>query len=410
MRVLLLRLGATPSKNKSVNAVKSRLTILLPLKGRHLFTLRFLWHANKARLPYRFLIADGEVRPELAKLLEDSRKTFPDLDIEYIRYPDDVDFKRYYAKMADVFQRVQTPYVKIADNDDFLAAAGLECCMDFLDARSDYVCCSGGIAGFSLRASQRDSAELVIGPLNKLAYRCGPHDRGVDLNSPSATNRVLAGLRNTWNFYAVFRASAFAAMWKEVLELNPTNLQLTERFLTMRALTLGNAKSDPSVFSYCRQYWTSMQLHWPSQSAVREDFAHYLIRSRFTEDVTNVLDRISQRLAELERGDPEKIADRLREPLEEWVRVLIRHDFGAYATLRRHLRARAPWLLAWLKARRRLRLVWERKNLFNKLRKDGATREYVAKFKSELAQIEDVLTGQGFKGFLGQYTPLLVSR
>jgi glycosyltransferase domain-containing protein len=390
--------------------VTQRLTIVLPLKGRHLFTLRFLWHANRARLPYRFLIADGEVHPELAKLLEDSRKTFPDLDIEYVRYPDDVDFQHYFAKMADAFQRVRTPYVTIADNDDFLAPAGLECCVDFLDARSDYVCCSGGIAGFSLRASQRDSTELVIGPLNKLAYRSAPHDRAIDLNSPSATDRVLAGLRNTWNFYAVFRTSALAAMWKELLEINPTNLQLAERFLTMRALTLGKAKSDPSIFSYCRQYWTSLQLHWPSsRSAIRQDFAHYLLRSRFTEDVANVIDRISRRLAELDHGDPEKIADRLRSPLEEWVRVLIRHDFGAYATLRRHLRARAPWLLAWIKTRRRSRVVWERKNILDRLRRDGATREYLVKFKSELAEIEDVLTGQGFKEFLGQRLPLLAS-
>jgi glycosyltransferase domain-containing protein len=391
--------------------VTQRLTIILPLKGRHLFTLRFLWHANRARLPYRFLIADGEVHPELAKLLEDSRKTFPDLDLEYIRYPDDVDFKHYYAKMADALQRVRTPYVRIAENDDFLAPAGLECCMDFLDARSDYVCCSGGIAGFSLRPSQRDTTELVIGPLNKLAYRCVPYDRGIDLNSSSATDRVLAGLRNTWNFYAVFRTSALVAMWKELLEINPTNLQLAERFLTMRALTLGKAKSDPSIFSYCRQYWTSLQLHWPSsQSAIRQDFAYYLLRSRFTEDVANVLDRIARPLAELDHGNPEEIADRLRGPLEEWLRVLIRHDFGAYATLRRHLRARAPWLVAWLKTRRRLCLVWERKDFFNKLRNDGATREYVVKFKNELAEIEDVLTGRGFKDFLGQRLPLFAPR
>jgi glycosyltransferase domain-containing protein len=392
--------------------VTQRLTIILPLKGRHLFTLRFLWHANRARLPYRFMIADGEVHPELAKLLEDSRKTFPDLDLEYIRYPDDVDFKHYYAKMADALQRVHTPYVRIAENDDFLAPAGLECCMDFLDARSDYVCCSGGIAGFSLRAPQHDSTKLVIGPLNKLAYRRSPQFRSVDLSSPSATDRVIAGLRNTWNFYAVFRTSALAAMWQELLEINPTNLQLAERFLTMRALTLGKAKSDPGIFSYCMQEWTSQQLHWPSSqsAAIRQDFAYYLLRSRFTEDVANVIARISGQLAELDHGDPEQIADRLRGPLAEWVRALIRYDFGFYATLRRHLRAQAPWLVAWLKTRRRLGLVWERKDFFNRLRHDGATREYVVKFKNELAEIEDVLTGQGFKEFLGQRLPLFAPR
>jgi glycosyltransferase domain-containing protein len=388
--------------------VTPRLTIVLPLKGRHLFTLRFLWHANRARLPYRFLIGDGEVHPELAKLLENSRNTFPDLDLEYIQYPDDVDFKQYYAKMADVFQRVRTPYVKIADNDDFLAPTGLECCLDFLDAHSDYVCCTGGIGGFSLRVSPRDSCGLVIGPLNKLAYCFSPHDRAVDLNSPSATERVVAGLRNTWNFYAVFRTPALALMWQEMLEIDPTNLQLSERFLVMRALTLGKARCDSSFFSYWRQYWTSLQLHWTSSRAeVRRDFVYYLLRSRFTEEVANVLDRISHRLAELDGGNSEEIAERLREPLERWVREFIRHDFGAYATLRRHLRSHVPWLVAWFKRRRRLRLFSERRNIFARLRTDGATSEYVGKFKDELAQIEDVLTGHEFRQFLRQYMPAL---
>ena len=61
-----------------------RLTIVLPLKGRALFTLRFLWHANKVRLPYRFLIADGQVDPVLAELLEMPHVLFPNIDVEYI--------------------------------------------------------------------------------------------------------------------------------------------------------------------------------------------------------------------------------------------------------------------------------------------------------------------------------------
>ena len=176
----------------------------------------------------------------------------------------------------------------------------------------------------------------------------------------------------------------------------------------MRALTLGKARCDSSFFSYWRQYWTSLQLHWTSsQSEVRRDFVYYLLRSRFTEDVANVLDRISHRLAELDGGNPEEIAERLRDPLERWVREFIRHDFGAYATLRRHLRSHVPWLVAWLKRRRRLRLVFERRNIFARLRKDGATSEYVAKFKDELAQIEDVLTGHEFREFLRQHMPAL---
>ena len=381
-----------------------RLTIVLPLKGRHLFTLRFLWHANEARLPYRFLVADGQVHAELARLLENSRKVFPALDVEYIRYPEDIDFQHYYAKMADALQRVRTPYVKVADNDDFLAHAGLESCLDFLDAHPDYVCCSGGIGGFSVHASPRDSFEMVVGPLNKLTYCYAPRDRSIDLNSSSATDRVLAGLRNTWNFYAVFRASALAQMWREVREIAPTSLTLKERFLAMRALTMGKGRSEPGVFSYWRQYWTSMQLHWTSSdSAMRKDFVYYLLRSGFTGDFANVLDRVSRLVAQCDDGNPDEIAERLRGPLEDWVRDIIRLDFGAYATLRRYLRSHAPWLVTWLKTRHRSAVFFERRRLFSKLRRDGATPEYVAKFKLELAQIEEVLTGQEFKEFLGRH-------
>jgi glycosyltransferase domain-containing protein len=381
-----------------------RLTILLPLKGRHLFTLRFLWHANKARLPYRFLIADGEVHPELARILVDSRKTFPELDIEYVQYPDDVDFQHYYAKIVDALKRVRTPYVKFADNDDFLARAGLDCCMDFLDAHPDYVCCSGGIGGFSVKPPMRDPFGRVVGPFNKLSYHYAPRDRSVDLNSSSTINRVLAGLRNTWNFHAVFRTPPLALMWHEVQEMAPTSFQLQERFFAMRTLTIGKARCSAGIFSYLRQYWTSLQLHWPSSNTdMRKDFVHYLLRSSFTEDVANILKIVSRFIAEHDGGEPAKITEQLREPLAEWVGDIIRLDFGPYATLRRYVRSHAPWLVAWLKTRRRVAILVERNNLFRKLREDGATPEYLAKFRRELAQIEGVLTGYEFKQFLQQH-------
>jgi glycosyltransferase domain-containing protein len=381
-----------------------RLTVVLPLKGRHLFTLRFLWHANRARLPYRFLIADGEVHSALAVLLEDSRRTFPALDIEYIRYPDDIDFQHYYAKMADALSRVRTPYVKIADNDDFLACLGLECCVDFLDSHPDYICCSGGIGGFSVHARSRDALERVVGPFNKLAYCYAPRDRSIDLNSPSTIERVLAGARNTWNFFAVFRTPALALMWHELCELAPTSFVLKERFLAMRTLTMGKGRSIPGIFSYWRQYWTSLQLHWASSdSATRKDFVYYLLRSRFTGDFANVLDRVARLIAEYDGGDPAAIAERLRQPLEEWVRDVIKLDFGAYADLRRWLRTYAPWFVAWIKTRHRLAVVLERKWIVARLRRAKATPEYVKKFQLELAQIEEALTGPEFKEFLARH-------
>ena len=141
------------------------LTILLPLKGRHLHTLRFLFHADRAGLPYHFLIADGEVHPAIARVLENPLSAFPNLDIEYIRYPNDARYSDFYRKMADASARVRTPYVLQADNDDFLVASGIERCLKFLDARPDYVGCGGGVGGFELNAAREKKLEFVVGTL-----------------------------------------------------------------------------------------------------------------------------------------------------------------------------------------------------------------------------------------------------
>jgi len=371
-----------------------RLTIVLPLKGRPLFTLRFLWHANRVRLPYRFLIADGEVHPAMAELLENSRGVFPNLDIEYVRYPNDVNFSRYYAKMYDAVRRVRTPYMMFVDNDDFLAHAGIERNIDFLESHPDYVCCGGGIAGFSVHAPLRDPLGVVVGPFSKIARNYVPHDRPADFNSASVTERLIAGLCNEWSYYAVFRSPAQVAICEEIVQLDLSDLQLHEKFCAMRTLTLGKTRSDPSVISYWRQYWTSLR------SSYSQDWVHHLLRSRFTSDFANIVDRISCVAAAVDGGDQAAIAEKLRACCEPWLRHQIRINYGGWASVRKILRTYVPWFVIWLKKRRRLSIIFERRAVLGKLRRDGATPEYLARFKAELAQIEEVLTGSEFRNFV----------
>ena len=379
-----------------------RLTIVLPLKGRHLFTLRFLWHANRARLPYRFLIADGQVHPALAELLENSGELFPNLDLQYIRYPDDRYFSCFFAKMADALGRVTTPYAMLADNDDFLAFTGIERSLDFLESNPDYVCCGGGIAGFSVYSRNRDSFAGVLGRLNQLAYRYMPYDRSIDFDSSSMTDRLLLGLRNSWSYYAVFRSPALMTIHREVAEMNLSDLQLHEKFYTMRALTLGKARSDPSSIAYLRQYWTS------SRSAFTKDWVHHLLRNRFSSDFANIIDRISKLAADADGVDQGAVAERLRERIEPWLRDFLRLNYGLSGTVRQYLRSRVPSVLTWLKTRRRYSLPFERRAILVKLRKDGASEDCVKAFSAELAQIEDVVAGNTFRNFLRLHVSKLI--
>ncbi len=379
--------------------MKPRLTVVLPLKGRYLFTLRFLWHADRARLPYRFLIADGQVHPQLAAILENAQTAFPNLDIDYVRYPNDVDFSRYFAKMADALARVRTPYAMLADNDDFIALGGTERSLDFLDARPDYVCCGGGLAGFSVYAGLHDANNGLTGRLNRYAYRYTIHDRSADFASPSAVERLRAGSRNWWSYYAVYRTEALSTICREIVEIDFSDLQLHEFFCAMRTMTLGKARSDGASIAYLRQYGTSLQ------SAYKKDWVHHLLRSRFTSDFSAMIARISDTAAAADGVDAADVAEMLRGICETWLREFLRVYYGEVQGLKQLVRERAPALMNWLKKRRRAFVGRERAALFARLAADGASPAYLKQFEAELALIEDVLTGEAFPSFIRAHMP-----
>jgi glycosyltransferase domain-containing protein len=381
-----------------------RLTIVLPLKGRDLFTLRFLWHANRARLPYRIVIADGLVNPPLAEILEHSRDHFPDIDLEYIRYPDDDDFTRYFTKLLDAIGRVRTPYVMLADNDDFPMHGGIEGSLDFLDNNADYVCCGGGLAGFAVYAGLRDSRGGLSGRLNRFTYRYTVFDRSDDFDSDSVAERLRRGSRNWWSFYAVFRQPELATIFREVVEIDFSDLQLYELFCSMRTLTLGKARSDGSTIAYLRQYGTSQR------SSFKQDWVYHLLRSRFTSDFEAMIDRISHAAGRKDGVPAEPIAEELRAICADWLREFLRVNYGSLQTVKQMMRNRTPGLVNWLLKRRRYSVGRERAALLTKLKADGASDRYLGQFEIELAAVEDVLSGPDFAKFVEPHVPALLPR
>ncbi len=381
--------------------MRPQLTVILPLKGRERFTLRFLWYANRAQLSYRLLLADGHVRPVLAKLLENSRELFPALDIEYVRYPDDTDFSRFYAKMADAIGRARTPYVVYADNDDFLVPSGLDRSVEFLDANPDYVCCGGGLAGFSVYAGLDDPNGGLVGMLNRLSYRYTIFDHSEDFSSSSVAERLRKGTRNWWSFYAVFRKEALETIFREVVEIDFSDMQLCELFCAMRTLTLGKARSNASTIAYIRQYGTSQR------SAFKKDWVHHLLRSRFTSEFNAMIDRISALAAAADGAETAVIAEELREICDDWLREFLRVNYGSLQTVKQLLRERVPGLVNRLKNRRRYSVGRERASFFARLSNDGASDDYLARFRRELADIEDTVSGQDFANFVRPFAPAL---
>jgi glycosyltransferase domain-containing protein len=368
-----------------------RLTIVMPMKGRHLFTFRFLWHANKARLPYRFLLADGLVNEAVARRLEDSRKGFPELDIEYVRYPDDTDYSRYFVKMSDAMQRVRTPYVMLADNDDFLGFNGIEWALDFLDTHEDYVCSRGHQLGFSVYSGIGEKAGSIYGKFNRFLLDSDYKE----FDAPTAAERLRQGGLCHRLHYAIWRTAGPARIMREIAEINFSDLMLYEDFFALRALTLGKAHLDNETISYYSQSGTGV-----SYQPLR-DWARHLLRSRFTSDVHAAVERISLAVA-----DDATIAEDVRGILERRYRAFLSNNYGTLAQIKRTLRNKWPRVAQHVQTRPRFSVRRERAAILSQLHGAGASEQDLKRICGELAEIACVLSPAVFADYAGPLLPI----
>lgn len=370
-----------------------RLTIVLPLKGRDEFTFRFLWHANQTKLPYRFLIADGQVNETVARQLENSREAFPELDIEYIRYPTDDSYSRFFAKMSDALQRVRTPYAMLADNDDFLGPNAIDGALDYLDLHSDYVCARGRMVAFSVFSGFGHAGGPVRGDLNDIFLQYDSNDA----SESSAAERLRHGL-DLGRYYAVYRTKALATIWEDATKIDFSDLMLHESFHALRAATLGKVHVDKTSICYFRQIGTSSNYD-PSRSWV-----HHLLRSRFTWDMQAMAGCLSTAAADC--AEAGAIAENVRAIIEQYVREFLFVNFGAVAQLKRTVRVNFPALVRYVQSRPRLFVERKRSAVLSRLAAEGASAKSLERSRTEFADIESSLSQVPLdSGFAGRFAP-----
>ena len=373
-----------------------RLTIVMPLKGRRLFTFRFLWHANKLRVPYRFLIADGKVNEAAAQQLERSRETFPNLDIEYVRYPGDTCYRRYFAKMSDTMQRVRTPYVMQADNDDFLGFNGIERALDFLDAHPDYVCARGHQVMFSVYSGIGGSPGNISGKVNRLYW----DNDSTNISASSATERLRqSGLCHRL-YYAIYRSAALAGIWQDIVEIDFSDLMLHEDFFALRVLTLGKARINTDTVSYYSQAGTGI-----SYQPLR-DWASHLLRSRFTSDAHAAIERIASAAAQADGTSAGSITEDIRTILISRYQNFLMGNYGLPARIKRRLREKWPQVATYLQTRPRYSTGREQAAILSELKKAGASPEDLQCVLDELGQIRSALSPDALAEYAGPLLPI----
>ena len=213
------------------------LTILLTLKDRAAFTFRWMSFADQIGFPFKVLIADGGSDESVPKVLSD-RASFPNVNYEYIRYPYDESYTHYYSKVADALSRVNTPFVAMADNDDFFSIKGLRDAAEFLLTHPDYVSCGGRTTVFRVQSRRSGEATLTYG--DHIERQQCYELRSV--TKDTARERIFCQFFAPWAYYDVRRTEEMRRQSQIAKDLDLKDIFLHEHLLDVLTQIAGKTK------------------------------------------------------------------------------------------------------------------------------------------------------------------------
>ena len=377
----------------------SDITILLTLRGRHLHTLRWLWHANQIDFPYHVIIADGEVHPAIDRILSDST-TFPKLSYEYHRYTDKSYFD-FYKKCVDASNKIHTKYVMMSDNDDYPIITGIEESINYLNSDVSYVAAGGRVPSFSIDGSTEISGKVFGKMRNQgfhYAYRCH------GFSSFSVRDRVLdqAGNHQVL-YYHVYRTQQLKTIFEEIQSHNFSDLTVHEYFSALRTATLGKVRTCPSVVCYFRQQGTS------SGFSLTKDWVHHMLHSNLPKDFR----MMAESIANLAEGEGSLQSFKLKEDILDSYAENLRHLLGH--TMMRH---RFPRLfrfkqkLLWLRNVKIIpayfRQMIDQRKFLNDLATECRDQAKFQAYKFEFSRINASLSNDSFLAFVRGNAPDLL--
>lgn len=274
-----------------------RLTILLTLKDRVAFTHRWLDYAAAAALPFRILIADGGADNDIAQAV--AAKRVGGLDVEYVRYPVDHTYADYYAKLADSLSRVTTPFVVLADNDDFFIKDGLSLAVEFLQAHPGHVACGGQCAVFWVTGTGTAASDALYS--RTVEWKCSSQIFSdlADSASQRLRDRCL-GANDL--FYAVHRTDLLRRHFEAIREFNPRDLFLVEQAVMFLTAIAGKTRQLERLY-IARQQDSAGS----SGGAHQERFGDWydrMLTPTWSADFTRFVDVTSEALARADGLSP----------------------------------------------------------------------------------------------------------
>jgi len=270
------------------------LTILLTLWDRVPCTFRWMRYANKMSLPFKVLIADGGSDESAGEMLAD-HANFPEVDYEYIRYPFDATPTHYYAKVLDALNRVDTPFVVLADNDDFFIVDALLRSLDFLKSHQDFSSCRGIIAGVRI-TPDASLGELsnVYGPGVSFVRQVYPDKSNLEETAVERVRNYFSNYRANW--YDIFRTEQTRNSFQVLRDLDTRDLILSQHVPMLLGVIAGKVQIEPYVYLF-------RQLEGPSscdqiETQQKGDLFDRMLLDSWSKDFKGFVDTLAAAISE----------------------------------------------------------------------------------------------------------------
>ena len=168
------------------------------------------------------------------------------INVNYFHYAN----MSFHEKMSAIFSHVNTPYVLLCGDDDFIVPSGIISCIEFLESHPDYAAVQGNHVGFNAERSRIAKGPLYLGVA------------GLDNNSINTAERVKLSMNPYMHwFYSVHRTENLKFYFQDIHSQIP-NQALCEVALTLISAINGNLTILP-VFYCARDSYKNINRHVP---------------------------------------------------------------------------------------------------------------------------------------------------
>ncbi|MBF0216021.1 MAG: TIGR00180 family glycosyltransferase [Candidatus Omnitrophica bacterium] len=274
-----------------------KITMIIPTMNRYLFLSRLFRFYESYAYPMQIIVMDTSDRYDGFEVVE---KYF---NIRQIKYRKVKSEELYMAKIKYALDEIETPYVVICADDDFIIPETVEKCISYLEENRSYSVAHGIYYSHYIEENENRVLEFK----NNLLYYT---TKSIDQDSPFERIKSLYNEYRGSSFYGVHRTEHMRKMWKEVVD-NTSDPYFGELIPQGLSIIFGKLKvfNEPYMFR---------EVIPISKNTLREGDAYIPVRDRA--DYAQRLDKAScclaRYLAQYDNVDIEVANDFFRKYLE----------------------------------------------------------------------------------------------